>query len=384
MKADYINIVNIGGIKSLSIKFNDRINLICGMNGVGKSTILECIVHSFGYVYSNKIKRNQRSLIGEWVLSVDDQEITFKTKSFQPFETLIDFQAAFIEKVLKIIYVKDQRFIEYTPNEGIRKDEERTKEQHQHQVILGIRPETIKTWFSNRVLFEPHGNLSDAEIENISIAKKIFSLLDDSVEYEKIDHASLDLIISTSRGSIHFEYLSSGFKSAFFVLLGIIKEIEFNSNPKIRVSEFDGIILIDEADAHLHPQWQGPFFKALKEIFISAQIIITTHSPHMIQVADSEELIVLGFDGQGEVKQLDTIKSEYGFKGWTVEEILEDVMGLTETRSDDYLNIKNKFEDALNSEDKELATELYIVIEKMLHPRSHMRKVYQLQLGSLG
>ncbi|OKP85837.1 AAA family ATPase [Paenibacillus sp. P32E] len=384
MNADNISIENIGGIKKLDIEFNNGVNLICGMNGVGKSTILECIAHSFGFTNSSIIKRNQRSMDGNWTLSIDGKKITFSTEAFHPFEQQINYNASFIEDNLQVIYVKDQRQIEYHKNDGIRSDEDRTKEQYQFSIINGLRPETIKSWFSNRVLFEPHGSLSEAESANIKLAKKCFSLLDESVKYERINHTSLDLIIDTPRGSIYFEYLSSGFKSALFILLGLIKEIEFNTNPKIKASDFTGIILIDEADAHLHPHWQGPFLNAIKDTFSNAQIIITTHSPHMIQAAGSEELIVLGIDKDGEVKQLDTIKSEYGFKGWTVEEILEDVMGLAETRSDEYLITKRKFESALDAENYEIALESYKILEEMLHPRSPMRKVYQLQLGSLG
>ncbi|MFK4472603.1 hypothetical protein ABH897_002327 [Paenibacillus sp. RC73] len=247
-----------------------------------------------------------------------------------------------------------------------------------------MSPYSIKTWFSNRVLFEPQGNLSEAELFNLSLAKKCFSLLDSSVTYSHIDHSTLDTMVDTSRGKVFFEYLSSGFKSTLFILLGLIKEIEFNMNPKVKISDFDGVILIDEADAHLHPYWQGPFVDALRNTFTNAQIILTTHSPHMIQEANTEELIALGIDEEGEVLELDLFKSEHGFKGWTVEEILEDVMGLKEARSNKYLEIKNKFEHALDNEDIKQARELFDVINQMLHPRSPMRKVYELQLGSLG
>lgn len=384
MKVDSVSIQNIGGIKKLDILFNDRLNLICGMNGVGKSTILECIVHAFSYSNSGKIKRNQRAVKGEWKVSVNGREIDFSTNSFVPFEQVINYNSAFIESTLKVVYVKDQRLLEYQRIDGIRGDEERTAEQHQYSLINGLRPETIKTWFSNRVLFEPHGNLSEAEMFNLVSAKNCFSLLDPTVSYAMIDHKSLDIMINTPRGQIYFEYLSSGFKSALFVLLGIIKEIEFNMNPKVKVSDFDGLILIDEADAHLHPYWQGSFVDALKNTFTNAQIIITTHSPHMIQVANTDELIALGIDESGEVCELDILKSEFGFKGWTVEEILEDVMGLKETRSNEYLHIKKEFESALDENDLDSAKNLYNIIIKMLHPRSPMRKVYELQLGSIG
>lgn len=57
--------------------------------------------------------------------------------------------------------------------------------------------------------------------------------------------------------------------------------------------DFDGIIMIDEIDIHLHPQWQAKIVNVLKETFPNAQIIATTHSPSVLQTAKAEEIIPL-------------------------------------------------------------------------------------------
>jgi len=46
MKVKSIEINGIGGIGSLKIDFNERMNFICGPNGIGKTTLLECVAHS--------------------------------------------------------------------------------------------------------------------------------------------------------------------------------------------------------------------------------------------------------------------------------------------------------------------------------------------------
>lgn len=42
-----IIIQGIGGITNLELPFKNGLNLICGTNGIGKTTILECISHAF-------------------------------------------------------------------------------------------------------------------------------------------------------------------------------------------------------------------------------------------------------------------------------------------------------------------------------------------------
>ncbi|WP_145411127.1 AAA family ATPase [Paenibacillus xylanexedens] len=383
MRIETVMIENINGIKALNLNFSSRMNIICGMNGVGKSTILEVISQAFSYSSNSKIRRNARAVKGVAKVVVDGEASSLDISAFQPHDSQRESIRA-VGESLKLLYIKDIRSIEYQRLNGILPDEERTENTYMLQLMNGVSSNTIKSWLSNRILFEGQGRFSEAEIHNLNVAKRCFSILDKSVEFSHLDHTRFDLMVNTSRGEIYFEYLSSGFKSVFFILLGLIKEIEFNSYPKVKVSDFDGVILIDEADSHIHPYWQAPLLEALRTIFSNAQIIITTHSAHMIQAAESEELIPLGLDDNNEVIRLETIKSEYGFKGWTVEEILEDVMGLNETRSNDYINIRKDFEDALENEDYEKATEAFGILNKMLHPRSPMRKIFEIQLGSLG
>lgn len=54
-----------------------------------------------------------------------------------------------------------------------------------------------------------------------------------------------------------------------------------------------GVVLIDEIDAHLHPEWQREIGFWLKRHFPNIQFIVTTHSPIICQAADPNGLFVL-------------------------------------------------------------------------------------------
>lgn len=51
-------------------------NFICGPNGVGKTTLLECVAHSFSFSRANILKRNISSDQGSFksVVEVDGQD----------------------------------------------------------------------------------------------------------------------------------------------------------------------------------------------------------------------------------------------------------------------------------------------------------------------
>src|SRR5207249_2270078 len=43
-----------------------------------------------------------------------------------------------------------------------------------------------------------------------------------------------------------------------------------------------GVLLIDEVDMHLHPRWQQQVVDLLRRAFPSLQMVLSTHSPHVL------------------------------------------------------------------------------------------------------
>lgn len=391
MKIEKIEISAIGGIDNLELEFNPGLNLICGPNGVGKTTILECISHSFTNFGSNILKRNVNYESGEWYLQInvddDRKSATYQRKSFHPSEPHEYATNHLLHEYVKnIIIFKSHRPLNYVNVSAISKDPNKDNNSMAQEIQTGANSDDIKQWFLSRFMWSAHdGLLSVEQKENFELAKKCFGIIDSNVTFKKVIPDTHEILLSAFEKDIYFEYLSSGYKSVLILLLGLIKEIEHRfKNPSIKVSDFSGVLLIDEADIHLHPQWQSKLINILKEIVPNAQIVATTHSPHMIQVANPNELIALGLDAENKVYRRELPNNQYGFQGWTVEEILKDVMGLEETRSQVYIEIIHQFEEALADEDIENAQKAYEVLEEMLHPKNPLRKILELQLSSLG
>ena len=75
MKIKEIDIKGVGGIQNLHLNFNDSMNILCGPNSVGKTTVLESIATMF--IFSKPIvKRNALCECGEIssVVLVDKEE----------------------------------------------------------------------------------------------------------------------------------------------------------------------------------------------------------------------------------------------------------------------------------------------------------------------
>lgn len=58
LKLKSLEIKDIGGISYLNIEnIHSQMNIICGPNGIGKTTILDCIGHTFTNNHSAIIKK---------------------------------------------------------------------------------------------------------------------------------------------------------------------------------------------------------------------------------------------------------------------------------------------------------------------------------------
>ena len=86
MKIEKMVIDNICGIRHLELKFNKGLNLICGENGVGKTTILKAIAHEFVYGYDYFIKKHYGSDNGHVEIWIEggDTPIGYEIEDFIP------------------------------------------------------------------------------------------------------------------------------------------------------------------------------------------------------------------------------------------------------------------------------------------------------------
>jgi predicted ATP-binding protein involved in virulence len=65
------------------------------------------------------------------------------------------------------------------------------------------------------------------------------------------------------------------------------------ANPKTEPLQGQGIVLIDELELHLHPQWQRTVVSALQATFPNIQFLLTTHSPQVLSEVPQESIFIL-------------------------------------------------------------------------------------------
>lgn len=105
----------------------------------------------------------------------------------------------------------------------------------------------------------------------------------------------------SAHGTLPVDSLSDGIRN----MIGLVADIAHRCvslNPQFNSTaarETPGIVLIDEVDMHLHPEWQQVVIQALVDAFPRLQFIVTTHSPQVLTTVRKENIRQLSRDKAG-------------------------------------------------------------------------------------
>jgi hypothetical protein len=143
-------------------------------------------------------------------------------------------------------------------------------------------------------------------------------LMPNQITVDRVDSDGLWLKDRTGL-QLAWNDMSDGYRSALALLADIVRHLinaygidgltERGADGKLRIAK-GGVVMIDEIDAHLHPEWQREIGFWLKSHFPKVQFLVTTHSPIICQAADENGLFVLPEPG-GEDKPRALTADEY-------------------------------------------------------------------------
>lgn len=189
------------------------------------------------------------------------------------------------------------------------------------------------------------------------------------------------VLFDTDYGKMRLRDLGYGYQSMMAWVLDLVRRMVERYPDSTSPLEEPAIVLVDEIDLHLHPEWQRKIIAHLTKYFPNTQFIVTAHSPLIVQSADNINVVILRKEGDHTIIEQPRMRN---FRGWTVEEILSDLMDLDgKTMSETYLHWINEFTEGIENDDFEKAQNAYKELDKILHPRSELRKLFRLEMTSL-
>jgi predicted ATP-binding protein involved in virulence len=174
-----------------------------------------------------------------------------------------------------------------------------------------------------------------------AVVAVINSLLPGAVKLDRVSSAGVQFTTAGKR-KVSLAELSDGYRSFLALVVDVLRHLADAGELSRQIAETivdgrkwkqvtaEGVVLIDEVDAHLHPSWQRSIGAMLQTVFPRMQFIVSSHSPFVAQAASAGGIFVLrpGADGSSvEVTQpIDSVR------GWRADAILtSDLFGLDDT-----------------------------------------------------
>ena len=379
MKIKNLHIKEYNGLENLDINFESEgkvldLIVLVGINGSGKTRVLESIRYWFEMFRSKAVnvelfyEENEREVLESLMNSEGLTEIEKEMQKDIEFTDCLrnikfynydyrhnktenrNYNSKIISKSFenlkifpKLIYVPTE--INF---EEIKKAQTNLKKEYSFiNIVDSYEIKDIPSYIATRIskVANEEENLTMGQVRKKVFAEinGIFEILELDVKLSEIskDENSMPIFTDSSGKKFGINELSSGEKQLFLRTLAI-KMLE----PE------NSIIMIDEPELSLHPKWQQKIVDVYRKIGRNNQIILATHSPHILGSVEKENIILLEKNENGivKVKTGDEFGNSYG---QTTGRILEDIMGLETDRNPSVNNLLNLVKEMVKNDDYE-------------------------------
>lgn len=376
MKASELHLVHFRSARDITLHFDERLNLLVGANGAGKTSILDSIAILLSWaaarlrsprssgrrILDTDIHNEKTSAMLElacqmatreprtmsWRLAQTrkgrnpDRELRDPLEGMTHLAEVSEWAAAMRDAITQDnAQVSIPLFVYYPVNRSVLDIPLRIRKPHSFDLLdayegaltVGTNFRVFFEWFRNREDLEnerfrhqrlPEGFRPDGQLTAVRTA--ISSLMPDFSEIS-VKRNPLRMEVKKAGETLRVDQMSDGEK-CLFALAGDLARRLAIANPGMEDPlGGEGIVLIDEVDLHLHPSWQRIVINRLTDTFPNCQFILTSHSPEVITHVHPTSIKVLTLDRWG----LKVREPEESY-GKTADRILEDLMGLPTTR----------------------------------------------------
>lgn len=349
-----LRIAGFRGIRNLELEFPEQINVLVGVNGAGKSAVLDCTAIMLSHLIwrirsssgtglffsdldiNNGVSETRNEIE---ICSQGDSVRWNVAKSKRGFrrQKIINLELRRHVKLFHSRLEEDERTrlplaVYYPVNRAVLDIPLRIRKRHPFdrlaaydQALSGGSSSfrIFFEWFRQREDLENEQRLAkrryrDPQLEAVRKATKRF--LPGFTDL-KIRRSPLRMVVKKDGEELIVNQLSDGEKCTLAMAGDLARRMAI-ANPIMKNPlESEGIVLIDEIDLHLHPGWQRRVVPALQRTFPNCQFLLSTHSPQILGHLPPESIWMLENVSSGVVAR----RPDDAY-GQTTNRILEDIM----------------------------------------------------------
>ncbi len=357
MRLNSINIEGFRGIPNLQLEFPKQVNVLVGVNGVGKSAVLDCTAillsrligrirssAGTGRYFTHSDINNRR----QWTRN--EIEIAFQGKPLrwsvvktrrgqqkQSISGLVDLRRdveLFRSKLAEDEAARLPLAVYYPVNRAVLDIPLRIRKRHPFDRLAAYDQALSGEWSSFRVFFEWFREREDLENENrldrpefrdsqLQAVRTATERFLAGFKGLKVRRSPLRMVVEQHGEELIVNQLSDGEKCTLAMAGDLARRMAIANPAMADPLQGEAVVLIDEIDLHLHPEWQRRIIAALTKTFPKCQFLLSTHSPPILGHLDSKSIWILQRTKSGV-----SAKRPDDAYGQTTDRILEDIMGV--------------------------------------------------------
>lgn len=338
-----------------------NVNCILGTNGLGKTSFLKTIALSclgpavgdagiFPYSLIRKESANPydneiKSEIFAHFLPHEQDHID----DFVRLESKIEIHRRSDTELLRWSHHDDKAwhpifdssseaffFVGYGANRRVEKQENIDFGSRSHNSMY--RAQRIKSLFEETYSLVPLNSwLGQYKTENpgryTQIRNLINIVLDGRTHFSGEQDNNGEFLFGFGKMQIPFPALSDGYRAFIGWLGDFLYHVNKTCPSGKKLVENKGIVLVDEIDLHIHPEWQKTLLTSIAKAFPNIQFIVTTHSPLIVGSLEWMNIIMLS-EGKDNSSNAKKVKTE--IRGLDADQILlTPLFNLKTTRVDE-------------------------------------------------
>ena len=372
MEIKSLTLTQFRAFEQATFEFQPGMNLLVGINGVGKSSVLDAlriamsrVLPQFTVYQDKRINFEVDDIMtGRDQLAVELKFQTFDTPficnvtrgkshkvELKPNNQNILTPLKNADEQPLVVYFSTRRSV---PIEKVLNEKSSTgnhsaafAEALIHR-MLRLR-EFAEWWLVQDALLGEDGTLAQQRL-NV-MADVVTRFLDWCTNLRAVAEPKTTLLLDKDGETIDVKQLSDGERGLLALVLDLARRL-CQANPYLKDPLENGkaVVLIDEIDLHLHPRWQRTIVDQLTQTFPNCQFIATTHSPLIIGEVKPPGLTLITKEDNG------IVVLQKGLQGFGLASnwILEQLMGTASRNATTQAQI-NLVEDALEEGELELA-----------------------------
>lgn len=359
MKIQNFELVNFRGIDHMVLSFPGQTTALVGVNGVGKSSVLDALAISLSNLTSRITGQSTKARS----MSIDDirsgtdyAKLTVTADLNEPSPT--DWTLALNRKAGKHSSERSSDLEALNSQAALLHGRLNTREAEGkpvnlplavyydvHRAVLNVPLRVRETqlnsprtaygdalshggtdfkgffiWFRTREdaeneLIRDNPNYRDRDLSAVRSAIEKFTNFTDLRIRRK---PALRMTVKKAGTELNVLQLSDGERCMLALVGDLARRLSLLNTESADPLAGEGVVLIDEIDLHLHPKWQRTVVASLERTFPNCQFIITTHSPQILGELQAGDIVLISIDGTSHPQV------SYGLDSSSV---LEEIMG---------------------------------------------------------